>query len=125
LRPRKGRSSLSTTSAGGGRKLPQLLFELKLIEVEGYAQAIPIVTGIKPGAMATTQLGDYAIMIICLELLDGRAPRNQWLAQVQKFTGQRGDPWSPDTFDRRRKERPVQTKTMTRAASAASIKDIS
>jgi hypothetical protein len=49
-------------------------------------------------------LDDYATMIMCLELLGSSAPRHQWLAQVQKFTGQRGDPWSDDTFDRRRKE---------------------
>jgi hypothetical protein len=82
----------------GGRKLPQLLFELKLIEVEGYAQAIPIVTGMKPGAVATRELGDYAIMILCLELLGGSAIRARWFDQVRDFTTQRGKPWSDDTF---------------------------
>jgi hypothetical protein len=103
----KGTVELKHHKRRGGRKLPQLLFELKLIEVEGYAQAIPIVTGMKPGAVATRELGDYAIMILCLELLGGRAIRARWFDQVGDFTAQRdkdGKGWSPDTFDRRRKE---------------------
>jgi hypothetical protein len=92
--PEKGTIELKHHKRRGGRKLPQLLFEIKLIEVEGYAQAIPIVTGMKPNAVMTGDLGDYAIMIICLELLSGSAPRHQWLDQVQKFTEQRGKPWS-------------------------------
>jgi hypothetical protein len=80
------------------------MFELRLIEVEGYAQAIPIVTGMKPGTMTGRVMDDYTIMILCLELLGGSAPRHQWLPQVQQFTEQRGDRWSDDTFDRRRKE---------------------
>jgi hypothetical protein len=88
----------------GGRKLPQLLFELKLIEVEGYAQTIPIMTGMKPGTVSTRELGDYTIMILCLEFLGGSAIRARWFDQVRDFTAQRGKGWSEDTFDRRRKE---------------------
>ena len=64
------------------------MFELQLIEVEGYAQAIPIVTGMKPGVAATRELGDYAIMILCLELLGGSAIRARWFDQVRDFTAQ-------------------------------------
>jgi hypothetical protein len=39
----KGIIELKHHKRRGGRKLPQILFELKLIDVEGYAQAIPIV----------------------------------------------------------------------------------
>jgi len=100
----KGTIELKHHKRRGGRKLPQLLFEVKLIEVEGYAQAIPIVTGMKPGVMGGRILDDYAIMILCFELLGGSAIRARWFDQIRDFTGQRGKPWSEDTFDRRRKE---------------------
>ena len=35
----------------GGRKLDEFCFEVKLVEVDGYPQAIPIVTGRAPWAV--------------------------------------------------------------------------
>jgi hypothetical protein len=93
----------------GGRKLNSFSFEMTLVSLQRYPQPIPIVTGNKPTTTAEAKLleQDLLIMILCLEMLGGSAIRARWLDQVSQFTEQRNpnrNPWSEDTFDRKRQE---------------------
>jgi hypothetical protein len=108
----KGEIRLKHNKRRGGAKLDDFAFEVKLVSVPGYPQAIPIVTGkiaLPKGINLKEKFRRSANAQVALDVLTNQFPhgalRHEWLEAYQLAKGgPQVQGASPDTFDRVKKE---------------------
>jgi hypothetical protein len=104
---RGGRVELRHSKWRGGAKLNSFAYGLRLVEVPGYSQPIPIVTGIGLARrinLDESRLSEAAILALAILVERPGPTRGEWYAVWEERQDKAGEPTSESTFDRARKE---------------------